>query len=71
MTEDSAAEHAGVYGVELEKVDESKEIREDLPDQGVMFFDAHCTEAIYEYFAKMQSDFGSPSAKGRHPLRLA
>jgi hypothetical protein len=63
MTEESAAEHPKVYGVELEKVLGTDEIREDLRGSDVMFFHAHCTGAIEAYFDKAQMHFGPLSAK--------
>ena len=58
MTEGDAAEQNRVYGIELEKVPESEEVREDLRGGGVMFFDAHCTEAIQTHFGQMQARRG-------------
>ena len=64
MTEASAAEHAKVYGVELEKVAGSEEVREDLRGTGATFFHAHCSAAIEAHFDKVQARLGSLPAKG-------
>ena len=67
MTEPDAAEHARVYGVEVEKVPGSEDVREDLRGQGALSIHPHCTEAIEAYFGETLPRLGSAPAEEEQP----